>query len=171
MPDPYPFARVLIPYDGSPTARGALKFAAALAGENRDKVERLTLLRVIAGGYLARHIQNVDLRVTRLEADPTWRRIRQHHLDTTVLPALEEARLVLEEQGVKAEVTTRVAEGKVGEGMIPKLRSCIDAIRAGVGRAHILDGRVPHALLLEFFTREGIGTMITRSTSEPGGTS
>jgi len=53
-------------------------------------------------------------------------------------------------------------EGKVGEGMIPKLRSCIDAVEAGVGRAHILDGRVPHALLLEFFTREGIGTMITR---------
>ena len=53
-------------------------------------------------------------------------------------------------------------EGKVGEGMIPKLRSCIEAIEAGVGRAHILDGRVPHALLLEFFTREGIGTMITR---------
>ncbi|MBM3660430.1 MAG: acetylglutamate kinase [Actinobacteria bacterium] len=55
-----------------------------------------------------------------------------------------------------------LAEGKVGEGMIPKLRSCIEAIGAGVGRAHILDGRVPHALLLEFFTREGIGTMITR---------
>jgi acetylglutamate kinase len=52
-------------------------------------------------------------------------------------------------------------DGKVGEGMIPKLRSCIDALRAGVVRAHILDGRVPHALLLEFFTREGIGTMIT----------
>ena len=55
-----------------------------------------------------------------------------------------------------------LAEGKVGEGMIPKLRSCIEAVEAGVGRAHILDGRVPHALLLEFFTREGIGTMITR---------
>jgi acetylglutamate kinase len=54
-----------------------------------------------------------------------------------------------------------LSDGKVGEGMIPKLRSCIDALRAGVVRAHILDGRVPHALLLEFFTREGIGTMIT----------
>jgi acetylglutamate kinase len=50
--------------------------------------------------------------------------------------------------------------GKVGEGMIPKLRSCVDALNSGVARAHILDGRVPHALLLEFFTREGIGTMI-----------
>jgi acetylglutamate kinase len=53
-----------------------------------------------------------------------------------------------------------LATGKVGEGMIPKLRSCIDALKEGVARAHILDGRVPHALLLEFFTREGIGTMV-----------
>jgi acetylglutamate kinase len=52
------------------------------------------------------------------------------------------------------------AAGKVSAGMIPKLRSCVAALRNGVGRAHILDGRVPHALLLEFFTREGIGTMI-----------
>ncbi|MFA5882289.1 MAG: acetylglutamate kinase [Acidimicrobiia bacterium] len=55
--------------------------------------------------------------------------------------------------------------GKVGEGMIPKLRSCIEAIGDGVARAHILDGRVPHALLLEFFTREGIGTMITNEVT------
>lgn len=52
------------------------------------------------------------------------------------------------------------AEGKLSEGMIPKVRSCVDALNNGVRRAHILDGRVPHALLLEFFTREGIGTMI-----------
>ncbi len=50
--------------------------------------------------------------------------------------------------------------GKIGDGMIPKLRSCVDALRGGVNRAHILDGRLPHALLLEFFTREGIGTMV-----------
>src|SRR6202521_684671 len=50
--------------------------------------------------------------------------------------------------------------GKIGDGMIPKLRSCIDALQGGVHRAHILDGRLPHALLLEFFTREGIGTMV-----------
>jgi acetylglutamate kinase len=52
------------------------------------------------------------------------------------------------------------AEGKLSQGMIPKTRSCVDALKNGVGRAHILDGRVPHALLLEFFTREGIGTMV-----------
>jgi acetylglutamate kinase len=50
--------------------------------------------------------------------------------------------------------------GRLSEGMIPKVRSCVDAVKACVTRAHILDGRIPHALLLEFFTREGIGTMV-----------
>lgn len=53
-----------------------------------------------------------------------------------------------------------LAGGTVGEGMIPKLASCVQALRHGVRRAHVLDGRIPHALLLEFFTREGIGTMV-----------
>ena len=53
-----------------------------------------------------------------------------------------------------------LAAGKVGEGMIPKVRSCIDALRGGVHRAHVLDGRLPHVVLLEFFTREGAGTVI-----------
>jgi acetylglutamate kinase len=58
-----------------------------------------------------------------------------------------------------------VAAGKASAGMIPKLASCVHALRNGVTRAHILDGRVPHALLLEFFTREGIGTMAGGGTS------
>ena len=45
--------------------------------------------------------------------------------------------------------------------MIPKVESCIAALRNGVASAHVLDGRVPHVLLLELFTREGIGTMVT----------
>ena len=46
--------------------------------------------------------------------------------------------------------------------MLPKLRSVADALDSGVRRAHILDGRVQHAVLLEMFTREGIGTMMTQ---------
>jgi acetylglutamate kinase len=53
-----------------------------------------------------------------------------------------------------------VTRGKADKGMIPKLGSCVQALRNGVHRAHILDGRIPHALLLEFFTKEGIGTMV-----------
>jgi acetylglutamate kinase len=51
--------------------------------------------------------------------------------------------------------------GSLSGGMIPKIRSCVRAVRGGVGHAHILDGRVAHALLLEVFTREGVGTMVS----------
>jgi acetylglutamate kinase len=54
-----------------------------------------------------------------------------------------------------------IADGKISDGMIPKLESCVHALRNGVRRAHILDGRLPHALLLEFFTKEGVGTMVS----------
>ena len=58
------------------------------------------------------------------------------------------------------ELDAILTGGALSEGMIPKVSSCVRAVRQGVARAHILDGRVPHALLLEFFTHEGIGTMV-----------
>lgn len=60
-----------------------------------------------------------------------------------------------------AELRGLVDGGKLSEGMIPKVASCVEAIEAGVERAHILDGRVEHALLLEIFTDAGVGTMVT----------
>jgi acetylglutamate kinase len=53
-----------------------------------------------------------------------------------------------------------IEEGYIGGGMLPKLRNCTSAIRNGVNRVHILDGRIPHSLLLEIFTHKGIGTAI-----------
>lgn len=58
------------------------------------------------------------------------------------------------------ELDALMADGTIAGGMIPKVRSCVEAVRGGVRRAHILDGRIPHVLLLEIFTDEGIGTMI-----------
>jgi acetylglutamate kinase len=54
----------------------------------------------------------------------------------------------------------------LSSGMIPKMQACLRAVRGGVARAHVLDGRVPHALLLEVFTDEGIGTMVLPDTEE-----
>lgn len=59
-----------------------------------------------------------------------------------------------------------LGDGTISGGMIPKVETCLEAVHAGVRAAHILDGRVPHVLLLEIFTAHGIGTMITR-TPEP----
>lgn len=55
-------------------------------------------------------------------------------------------------------------QGYIGGGMLPKLQNCIDAIENGVSRVHILDGRIPHCLLLEIFTNKGIGTAILGGT-------
>lgn len=67
----------------------------------------------------------------------------------SVLPAAR-ARLLIE-------------DGSIAGGMIPKIGGCLDAVEAGVGSAHILDGRIPHVVLLELLTDTGVGTMITRS--------
>lgn len=56
------------------------------------------------------------------------------------------------------EANRMIDGGFVGGGMLPKLRNCIDAVEGGVGRVHILDGRLEHCLLLEFYTKRGIGT-------------
>ncbi len=56
------------------------------------------------------------------------------------------------------EANRMIDVGFVGGGMLPKLRNCIDAVEGGVGRVHILDGRLEHCLLLEFYTKKGIGT-------------
>lgn len=61
-----------------------------------------------------------------------------------------------------SEAARLIGEGYVGGGMIPKLQNCIDAIEHGVSRVHILDGRIPHSLLLEIFTNKGVGTAILR---------
>ena len=59
-----------------------------------------------------------------------------------------------------------ITNGNVGGGMIPKLQGCIDAIENGVSRVHIMDGRIPHCLLLEIFTNKGIGTAILGENKE-----
>jgi acetylglutamate kinase len=64
------------------------------------------------------------------------------------------------------ELDQLIDEGVIAGGMIPKVDSCVHAVRHGVRRAHILDGRIPHVLLLEIFTDEGIGTMVRTSDAD-----
>lgn len=59
-----------------------------------------------------------------------------------------------------SDVSRLKKDGVISGGMIPKIDCCVDAVRRGVGRAHIIDGRIPHSILIEMFTDEGIGTML-----------
>ncbi|MDO9175238.1 MAG: acetylglutamate kinase, partial [Actinomycetota bacterium] len=83
------------------------------------------------------------------------------------LTDIEGLRRVVDDPGSLIRQTTAdeldalMADGTIAGGMIPKVESCVKAVRGSVRRAHILDGRIPHVLLLEVFTDEGIGTMVT----------
>ena len=61
-----------------------------------------------------------------------------------------------------SEAEKLMSEGYIGGGMLPKIQNCIDAVNSGVSKVHILDGRIPHCLLLEIFTNKGIGTAILK---------
>jgi len=64
-----------------------------------------------------------------------------------------------------AQVDELIADGTISGGMLPKISCALDAVKSGVASAHIIDGRVPHAVLLEIFTDEGMGTLITNKRS------
>jgi acetylglutamate kinase len=71
----------------------------------------------------------------------------------------------LVERLTSAELRKRIDHSSVGSGMIPKLKACADAVDQGVGFAHIIDGRVPHSLLIELLTDHGVGTMVRKEKS------
>ena len=64
------------------------------------------------------------------------------------------------------EAKELIAGGTIGGGMLPQLSNCIDAIEAGVSRVHIIDGRIPHSILMEIFSDRGVGTAILGDTEE-----
>lgn len=96
-----------------------------------------------------------------------------------IAQALQAAKLILltDVEGIKKKDGTRVptlaseealqmiADGVISQGMIPKVECCIDALAGGVAKTHVIDGRVRHAVLLEIFTAEGVGTEVVRSTA------
>ena len=77
---------------------------------------------------------------------------------TGVLRSLDEPDSLISRINI-SEAEELVKDGIVGGGMLPKLANCTDAVRGGVHRVHILDGRIPHCLLLEIFTDKGVGTV------------
>ena len=60
------------------------------------------------------------------------------------------------------QARSQIRQGIIDEGMVPKVRCAMEALQAGVGQVHIIDGRVSHAILLEIFTRTGVGTEVVR---------
>jgi len=149
----------------------ALGFVGNVTGVRAELVHRLLddgLIPVIStvGANAAGHPFNVN-------ADEAARAIAvamkaEKIVYLTAVPGLlddptDESTLV--ERLTAAELRTRIAHDSVGQGMIPKLRACADAVEQGVAFAHIIDGRVHHSLLIELLTDHGVGTMVKQEAS------
>jgi nucleotide-binding universal stress UspA family protein len=167
---PYPVTKILVPYDGSPSARNALTLAAHLSLAGREAVQGITVLQVIGGSYLARHVQNVDLRVTRMDKDKDWQRIRQRYLEEDIRPLLAEAQKTLQDLGVKAPVDTRILEGKVSEEIVRLARdehfSTIIMGRRGLSPLKALFlGSVTRSILSQV---QGVTVYVAAQEATPG---
>ena len=78
----------------------------------------------------------------------------------TDVPGILDAQGSLVPTADRARVQALIREGTVAQGMLPKVQACLEALEGGVAKTHIIDGRIPHAVLLEIFTRGGVGTEI-----------
>lgn len=167
---PYPATKILIPYDGSPSAQNALILAAHLAVAGREAVTGVTVVQVIGGSYLARHVHNVDLRVARMDKDKDWQRIRQRYLEEDIRPLLAQAQKTLRHMGVQAPIEIRILEGKVSEEIMRLARdeqfSTIIMGRRGLSPLEALFlGSVTRSILTQ---AQGVTVYVVPSEAIPG---
>ena len=119
----------------------------------------IPIISTVAGGAKGEVYNiNADIAAARIAAELGARKLilmtdirgllRDKEDENTLIPVVN-----------VSDVPRLEREGIISGGMIPKIRCCVEAVRRGVGRAHIIDGRIPHSILIELFTDEGIGTM------------
>lgn len=127
--------------------------------ENATKDGYVPIISTVAGGYNGDVYNiNADLAAARIAAK----------LKAAKLILMTDIRGLLKDKDNEdtlipvvnvSEVPSLKREGIISGGMIPKIDCCVEAVRRGVKRAHIIDGRIPHSILIEMFSDEGIGTM------------
>lgn len=142
-----------------------LGFVGEITEINTEVIENATsngyipIISTVAGGYHGEVFNiNADLAAARIAADLKAAKLilmtdirgllRDKDDDSTLIPVVN-----------VSEVPSLKREGIISGGMIPKIECCVEAVRRGVKRAHIIDGRIPHSILIEMFSDEGVGTM------------
>ena len=127
--------------------------------ENAAKNGYIPVVSTVASGYHGEAYNiNADVAAARIAAELGAMKLilmtdvrgllRDKEDESTIIPVVN-----------VSDVSRLKKEGIISGGMIPKIDCCVDAVRRGVGRAHIIDGRIPHSILVELLTDEGIGTM------------
>lgn len=125
------------------TANGYIPIIATVAGGSGGEVYNvnadIAAARIAAELGAVKLILMTDIRGLLLDRDD----------ESTIIPVVN-----------VSDVPKLQNQGIISGGMIPKIDCCVEAVRRGVGRAHIIDGRIPHSILIELFSDEGVGTML-----------
>jgi len=111
MSVPTPLSKILLPIDGSEHCRRATVFTGCLAAAIGDRISNITLLHVLAGGYLSEHLANIDARAANILGSDLIKRLRERHVEATVHPMFAAARAEIERLGAQTPISTRVTDG------------------------------------------------------------
>lgn len=106
-----PIPKILLPIDGSEHSKRAVQFSGYLAASLGKALSGLTLLRVLAGSYLARHISYIDFRAEVLKESETFKRVREEHIEKNIMPLLNDTEKILTDIGVEAAIEKLIKDG------------------------------------------------------------
>ena len=127
--------------------------------EKKKKNGYVPIISTVAGGYNgAVYNINADLAAARIAAEMKAAKLILMTDIKGLLKDKDDENTLIPVVNV-SEVPSLKKEGIISGGMIPKIDCCVEAVRRGVKRAHIIDGRIPHSILIEMFSDEGVGTM------------
>ncbi len=127
--------------------------------EDATKNGYVPIISTVAGGYNgAVYNINADLAAARIAAELKAAKLILMTDIKGLLKNKDDENTLIPVVNV-SEVPSLKKEGIISGGMIPKIECCVEAVRRGVKRAHIIDGRIPHSILIEMFSDEGVGTM------------
>ncbi len=147
---------------------GIIKKVNAKTIKNLIKEGFIPVIAPIADGKEANHLGyniNADLAASKIAAALKAQKVL---FLTDTIGVLDKEKNLISSLD-KAQVKKYIKDGTISGGMIPKVNSCLEAIHNGVNKAHIIDGRVEHSILLELFTKDGVGTQFIRKKNKNNG--
>jgi len=113
-----PIPRILLPVDGSKHAKRAVQFAGRLGASMGKSLSGITLLHILTGGYLSRHMANIDFRTKIIEESDLFKRLKQEHINKDIMPFLDENEKVLKNAGIDTKIEKVVVDGDAANEVI-----------------------------------------------------
>jgi nucleotide-binding universal stress UspA family protein len=113
-----PIPKILLPVDGSKHSKRAVQFAGYLGASMGKSLSGITLLHILTGGYLSRHMENVDFRTKILTESEVFKRIKETHISQDIQPFLDEGEKLLRDSGTEATIERLIREGEAANEII-----------------------------------------------------